>query len=731
MIYQVIVDISNSQVDKVFDYYCRNEIEIGSRVLVPFGSMTVEGFVINKVENSENELKDIIKVLDDYTALTEEMICLSKWMAYKYHLRLIDCLRLAVPSQLRNSRVKPLVKKLARLTEDIPADEMIARTKPNATMQQELIEYLRTEGECYVDLLNNYFGSSAVKTLTTKGFINIETIKVLRTPYNKLEETINSAKVLTPRQQAIIDEINSNLSGTYLIHGVTGSGKTEVYMTIIEKIANSGKSAIMLVPEISLTPSVLRQFRSRFGTKVAILHSGLSDGEKYDEWRRLFDGSATIAIGARSAVFAPLKNIGVIIIDEEHDSSYVAYSNPRYTTIEVAQFRAEYNKCCLIMGSATPNIDSYTKAIQGEYKLLTMPERINKRSLPEVEIVDMALELRMGNKSIFSNRLIEQLTQVINDKNQAMLFLNRRGYSSFVMCNKCGYVAKCTDCEVSLTYHQENNQLQCHYCNKKFHMFDFCPNCKSQYIRQGKIGTEQIVKMLNKMFPDVNVLRMDYDTTRNKGELVNILQQFSQSKAQILVGTQMIAKGHDFPGVTLVGILDADQGLFQTDYKSSENTFQLLTQVAGRSGRQDLVGKVILQTYSPQHYVLQYAAKQDYLGFYNREANIREATKFPPYATLLRILYASISSEDCILQLNAHYEKIVLIMQKYSESFLFISKMKSPLSRLEKKFRYQILLRLANNEHLSDIIQEIYLVSDIRVRKECTVFVEINPLNLS
>lgn len=731
MIYQVIVDISNSNVDKVFDYFCEYKIEIGSRVLVPFGSMTVEGFVINETNESSCELKNITKVLDVFTALTPEMIELSKWMALKYHLRLIDCLRLAVPSQMRNSRVKPLIKKTAKLCEDISSEQMLARIKSNAAKQLELVEYLRIEGETQLEQLNNYFGASAVKSLLNKGFIEINSVTVLRTPYKSIDETTTGNKILTKEQQKIIDTINSNPGGKYLIHGVTGSGKTEVYMTIIEQMASVGKSAIMLVPEISLTPSVLKQFRSRFGTKVAILHSGLSDGEKYDEWKRLFEHQATIAIGARSAVFAPITNVGVIIIDEEHDSSYVAYSNPRYTTIEVAQFRADYNNSCLILGSATPSIDSYTKARNGEYILLDLPNRINNRSLPAVEIVDMALQVRMGNRGIFSSRLIDELTQVINDNNQAMLFLNRRGYSSFVMCSKCGYVAKCTDCEVSLTFHDDCNQLQCHYCGKKFHMFDYCPSCKSQYIRQGKIGTQQVVQLLKKLFPSVNILRMDFDTTRNKDELVNILQQFNDKKAQVLVGTQMIAKGHDFSGVTLVGILDADQGLFQTDYRSSENTFALLTQVAGRSGRQDLIGKVILQTFTPQHYVLQLAAKQDYLGFYNKEANIREATKFPPFATLVRILYTSIVADDCILQLNAHYENIVLIKQKYAQSFIFMSKMKSPIGRLEKKFRYQILIRLCNDEYLNEIITQIYSISDQRLKKECTVFVELNPLNLN
>ena len=555
-------------------------------------------------------------------------------------------------------------------------------------------------------------------------------IVIRRSPYKNLKTDGVEKRVLLPAQQNAVDTVLADKSGKYLLHGVTGSGKTEVYLTIIENIVAEGKSCIMLVPEIALTPNMLRQLRERFGDNVALLHSGLSVGERYDEWLRLKNGEAQIAIGARSAIFAPLTNIGAIIIDEEHDSSYISDFNPRYNTLEVAAFRAKENGALLLMGSATPSLGSYYAAKQGELKLIEMPERINKRPLPKVEIVDMAEETRSGHKGIFSRLLKQRLNETLDKGNQAMLFLNRRGFSSFLMCTKCGYVAKCADCDVSLTVHREDNMLKCHYCGKKYYMLSKCPECGEHSFRQGKIGTQQVVDLLKEMFPTVNVLRMDADTTQTKESHGKILEAFARGEAQILVGTQMIAKGHDFPKVTLVGVLDGDQSLHHSDYLATERTFELITQVAGRSGRDTETGTVVLQTYTPSHYCLLLAAKQDYVGFYKREISLREASAFPPFSEILRVLYQGENEKDCIDELTAQYAELTNLKAENSRDFLYMDKMRCPLKRAEKKFRFQILIKLAKNS-VSRILPQIYSVCDNKKRSSVQIFVERNPQNLS
>jgi len=731
MIYEVIVDISNSQVDKVFDY-SGIDIAVGSRVAVPFGNRQIEGFVVKSKETSlvpPNKLKSIIRPLDDFVAISPQILQLCSFVCKKYHLRMVDALRLAIPSEMRANRIAPLIKRRAKLNSLIPADTILQSIKANAKMQRALVEYLLANGDTNTEQLSKLFGYSALRTLRDKGTIEIYDVTVLRKPYKSvLDKRISHTPTID--QQNAIDAITDKTPNNYLLWGVTGSGKTEVYMSVIQKVVDSGKTAIMLVPEISLTPNVLKLFRGRFGDTVAILHSGLSSGERYDEWLRLKRGEAKIAIGARSAVFAPLDNIGVIIIDEEHDSSYQSDNNPRYDTRDVAEYRCKQNDCSLVLGSATPSLESFYKAQKGVYKLLTLSQRINKMPLPQVSIVDMTTEVREGNNDLFSRELVEQLTKVINEGNQAILFLNRRGFSSFMMCNKCGYVAKCPDCDVSLTYHKEDNVLKCHYCGRQFHVFDKCPKCKSPYIRQGRVGDQQVEAKLKELFPDVKVLRMDADTTQTKDGLVKILEAFSNREAQILVGTQMLAKGHDFPYVTLVGILNGDQSLYFSNYLSAEKTFQLLTQVAGRSGRDKQSGKVVLQTHTPKHYCLQYASRQDYLGFYKREINLRETSEFPPFSVVARVMYTGEDSQRCIDLLNRHYAEIEKIQNKYGDSFLFLQKMRCPLKRLQGKHRFQILMKL-QVDTADAVLEDIYKIIDNVTEEKVSVFTEVNPQNLS
>ncbi|MFW5780779.1 MAG: replication restart helicase PriA, partial [Bacillota bacterium] len=548
MVYEVIVDISSSETDRIYDYTAEFDIPCGSRVLAPFGKRKIEGFVIGTKLKTKHQTKNIIKILDDKPVIIEEMLELAKYLNEQKNLRLIDVIRLCIPSKLRGGKVGELKKAYITLTDK----ELIETIPKRAKAQKEIANLLKESGE-YESVLNKKYSPQSVKSLIEKGIAKREYIRQIRTPYKSIATKAKKIN-LTSMQKVAVNEILKK-EGEYLIHGVTGSGKTEIYMKIIEEELKREKTAIMLVPEISLTPQMLGLFRARFGEKVSLLHSGLSDGERFDEWQRLLYGEAKVALGARSAIFAPLKDVGVIIIDEEHDTSYVSESNPRYFTQDIAKFRKDYNSSRLIYGSATPSLETYKRAKEGEYKLITLKTRVNERNMPEMEIVDMRKEIREGNMSIFSKVMLKELHKAITEGNQAMLFINRRGFASFVRCRKCGYIPQCTDCEVSLTLHKDDNKLKCHYCGKQFYNIDECPKCGFKHLKEGRIGTEKVVEELKKIYPEVKVARMDNDTVRTKNSYVDILSDFSEGKYQILVGTQMIVKGHDFKDVTLVGIL--------------------------------------------------------------------------------------------------------------------------------------------------------------------------------
>ena len=731
MIAEVIVDISNSEVDRVFDYSLDGspDIRAGFRVLVPFGRQTVEGYVIRLKESSEFAgLKSVIKALDDYPVISEEMLALMEYMTDRYHLRRADALRLFIPAQMRGGRVKELKVKFAELAEEYRGADETQFIRASAKAQLDLFFHLSECGRDYVTELNKNFSAAALRNLIARGIVVTREEEELRTPYSALGSETKPGVTLTAAQSAVADRVRSGGKEAYLLHGVTGSGKTEVYMRCISDALALGKTAVMLVPEISLTPQVLRSFRSRFGDKVALLHSGLSVGERFDEWRRLLDGRARVAVGARSAVFAPIKNLGIIIIDEEHDSSYVSESNPRYVTHEIAAFRAEYNGCALLMGSATPSIESYYKAVSGEYKLLELPERINKRRLPEMEIVNMCKEVYDGNNGVFSRLLLDELSACMERREQAIIFINRRGYSSYMMCRSCGYVAKCSQCDVSLVYHKEENVLKCHYCGNRYAVLDECPQCHSPHIKRGFVGTQAIVERLSELFPDKKILRMDNDTTQNKDAHARILGEFADKKAAILVGTQMIAKGHDFPDVTLVGIVDADMSLHFSDFRAGERTYQLITQVAGRAGRDAKPGKVVLQTYTPNHYVYRFASSGDYRGFYEKEVNLREVTKYPPFSKIVRVLVSGESEELCSQVLKGIFDDISALTKDNRGCFAYFAAMKSPVKRIQNKHRVQILMRIVSG--FDNIIKNVYNIVDRHAAPKVSVFVEINPNNL-
>lgn len=723
MFARVIVDIAHSEVDKEFEYFCGEDVCAGCRVKVPFGGRVIDGFVTGVSDTSTypaEKIKPVAAVFDEPPALVPECFSLMQSICERYRVPKAVALRLFLPSEMRLGKVREVYKKYVFLR-----NAEISLPK-SAKKQAEALAFLRENDGCEYTPLCERFGRGAVNALAEKGAAEIVAKKITRNPMRGVEGEC-AARELTPAQKRAVESIESSCKTVQLVHGVTGSGKTEIYLNVIARQLERGKTAVFLVPEISLTPQMLAQLRERFKGQAAILHSGLSAGERFDEWWRLRSGEAKIAVGARSAVFAPLENIGAIIIDEEHDSSYLSESAPRYSTVEIAKMRAEYNGCKLVLGSATPSVESYIEATEGRYNLITLTERINKKPLPEIIISDMRREVKRGNNSAFSAALREELNATLDGGNQAILFLNRRGYSQTVVCQDCGYVAKCENCDVTLTYHSEDNCLKCHYCGAKYRMLPACPDCGGRHIRYSGTGTQRVVADLRELFPKARILRMDNDTVSGKDGHYKILKRFAAREADILVGTQMIAKGHDFPSVTLVGILDADMSLHFADYRSGERTFQLITQVAGRSGRAGDKGKVVLQTYSPENYILRYAVNYDYLGFFNNEIAVRKATGFPPYSLICRVMVTGAEDKPAVETLKNVYFAVEELRKRNPEEFIFFNKMHAPIKKIQGKVRYQVLMRLQSKA----LLPQIYDISIEYTTPQTLVYVEENPSNLS
>lgn len=734
MVYEVIVDVAHSAVDKIFDYTSPYEVALGSRVLVPFGRRQLEGFVLGKKDKSEYETKDILMILDEVPSVVPELLDLTRTLVKKYNFRYVDALRLFVPPKLRGGRVHIKTRDYYILNDSLTLEEALDSIRSNAAKQREIIEYLASHGETDGTTIRQSMSGVALQGLTASGIVVRIDREVGRVPYQGLENR-TSGVTLTDEQSAAVKRIEEGTERRYLIHGVTGSGKTEIYLRLIEDVVKAGRTAIMLVPEISLTPQMLALFRGRFGDTVGIIHSKLSDGERYDEWRKILLGDARVVLGPRSALFSPLKNIGVIIIDEEHDGSYVSENQPKYTTEDIAMLRAEYNDAKLVLGSATPSLESYKKAVDGDSVLITLRNRVNRRPMPALEIVSMGEELRRGNNGVFSSKLIAALEDVIDRGEQAMLFLNRRGYSKSMLCKNCGYVPKCPHCDIPLTHHRYDGALMCHYCGAKYHEVDVCPMCGSTEIRDSKTrGTENVVIELNKIFQDLKVLRMDNDTTGTKDAYLKILEQFRKGDAQVLVGTQMIAKGHDFPNVTLVGVIEADISLFSSDFRSVERTFQLITQVAGRAGRDSKPGRVILQTFAPRHYVFRYVEAYDYEGFYNKEVGIREAAGFPPYSRLIRIL---VTSEKETVATNASYYIWSTLKSYKNNGINRIQVTEAPVKKINERYRSQVMI-LSDTSRDDEILPLVYesvraMHNDDKFKnnKELVANIDINPQQLT
>lgn len=606
--------------------------------------------------------------------------------------------------------------------------------------QKEILEYIKNVKEIDLSKLleNTNATRQSINGLKEKNIINIKEIDFYRNP-EQIYSVENKDIKLNEEQQKVSDLINQEMFNEdkkpYMLHGVTGSGKTEVYMEIIENALNQGLESLMLVPEISLTPQTISRFRNKFGNIVGVFHSQLSEGEKHDVYKQVKEGKIRILIGARSALFMPFTSLGVIIIDEFHESAYKSEKNPKFNTIEVANFISRKREVSLVLGSATPSIEEYYKAINGQYKLLEINKRANNKPMPKIEVVDMKDELMIGNKSIFSSKLKLDMEEAVKNKNQIILFLNRRGYSNFVSCRKCGYVFTCENCDISLTYHKKSNTGKCHYCGYEKEIPKECPECKSKYIKPFGIGTQKIEEEIKSLFPNMRVLRLDRDTTSKKGSFDRILNSFKNKEADVLIGTQMLSKGLDFDNVTLVGILSADMILKFPDFRSAENTFQLITQVSGRAGRSEQEGKVILQTYDTEHYAIKHAINYDFKGFYQDEIKIRKLFDYAPFNNMLSVVLSGKNNKLVEINAKKMYDTLAyLLNERGIEDLSFIlGPNQCSISKINQNYRWQILFKDEDIEInlLKGIIKYICITKrEIVFDKDINISIDINPYSV-
>ena len=727
---EVIINSDALEVDKLFTYKVPYElieiIDIGFRVKVPFGkrSKPVEGFVYSILQgdsiNFDYKVKEILSICDYEAILTKDNIKMIEFLRRKYLCKFIDAVRLMIPSGIMKGS-KNKKKKVISICKEIKADELKKENYIN------LYNFIANNNGTYSksELTNaKQFSLYSLNKLIEKGILKIEEQVVFR--YNTRRYINDNNKLLNEEQENCLNEILNGSKLKYLIKGVTGSGKTEIYMRLVQYMLNEGKSAIVLVPEISLTPQMIERFKGRFGESVALFHSRLSEGERFDEWYRIKEGKAKLVIGARSALFLPLQNLGIIIIDEEHENSYKSEHNPKYHTREVSEFLCKLKNCKLVLGSATPSIESYYKSLKGEYKLIEMHKRVNGNKMPKMHIVDMREELKNRNLSLFSKKLMNELEIVFKNKKQAILFLNRRGYSTFISCRSCGYVFKCPECDVSMTYHK-NGYLICHYCGRAEKVSKVCPKCNSKYVKFFGAGTERVELELKKYFPKAKVLRMDVDTTRHKNSHESIYNSFKNGEADILIGTQMVSKGLDFKNVTLVGILAADMSLNLPDYRASERTYQIITQVAGRAGRGEDEGKVIVQSYTPNHYSLKYAREGDYESLFKEEIDIRRVMGNPPFSKILLINVSSKFEEklkNFMYTLECNLKKLV------GEDFIMLGPVPCIITKLKENYRWQIIIKGNFNDEFSKKVKDTLYILNKSVYNEIRISIDINPNNM-
>ena len=742
---QVIVDITSGDVDRVFTYRVPKGMELcpGMRVHVPFGRMSrVEGVVVEMAESCDlppARVRDVTDTLEDYPAIIPSMLDLAMRIKETSFCTLAQALRLMIPAQMRGQRICERTKEYAVLTIDEAVRGQVLASQKRAPKRAQILAALMEApgGEMAMEEIRRQLGDSrpAVLALEKMGFVRLERRESLRSPYGAMEQLAQHDPELTAQQKDVLSSLLPAVDagkGNFLLYGVTGSGKTEVFIRAVRRAAQIGKTAIVLVPEIALTPQMVMWFRSRFGEDAAVLHSRLSPGERYDEWRRIRRGDVRVVIGARSAIFAPLENVGLIIIDEEHEQSYIAENTPRYDARELARMRCEREGGVLLLASATPSMRSFAMAGRGDLTLLEMMRRVKNRPLPQVNVIDMRDELKKGNRSVFSGAMLDSLKRCMDEGRQAILFVNRRGYSTFVSCRSCGYTVTCTQCDVSMTYHMSEHALRCHYCGQEAEVPSVCPECGSKYIKFFGTGTQRVEEEVHKYFPGVPVLRMDNDTTRTKDAHETLLSAFRRGEARIMVGTQMIAKGLDFPNVTMVGIIAADAMLKLPDYRSAERTFQLLTQVAGRAGRAEYPGEVILQTYDPEHYAIEAASRQDYRAFYMEEMQRRKKALYPPYTLIARILIesekeelAQAAAQSAMRQMEAFLER-----RAYLRKFIAALRvMPCPVARIKGKSRWQVTLKIVDKPICQEAVGKMSEIAQAPV-EGCQCICQVNPSSM-
>ena len=738
MVAEIIINSSVKNLNKTFDYEIPKnlDVKIGSRVFVPFGSKKEleEGIVVGIKEKSEFKIKEIASLQEEQ--INDDYIELDKWMSHRYFCNVADCLRLMLPPGRTTKNIsnrindkKIMTISIAKSKEEIENDikNKIIKTE----RQKNVLEFVMNNNDSTMQDIELFTDATnaIVNTLVKKGYLKKALKKVERNPFIHKSNVKTVDLELNEEQALAYEKIKE--SGEYLLYGVTGSGKTEVYLQLIEKMLAKGKSSIMLVPEISLTPQTVNRFTSRFGEEqIAVLHSKLSAGERYDQWNKIKEGKAKIIIGARSAIFAPAVSLGLIVIDEEHDESYSSETMPRYDAISVAEFLAKRLNIPLVLGSATPSMRSFYKANRGEIELLKLTKRANNSKLPEVEIIDLRQELANGNKSMLSRRLKEEIENNLKTGKQTILFLNRRGFSTFVMCRECGYTVKCKRCDITLTYHKQEHKLKCHYCGYEEKEVRICPECGSDNIRYFGAGTQKLEEEILEIFPEATTIRMDVDTVSKKNSHEEILKKFKDENINILIGTQMVVKGHHFPNVTLVGVIAADGNLNIGDFRASEKTFQTLTQVAGRAGRGEYEGRVIIQTYNPENYAIEYSRTQNYDMFFETEIDVRKQLKYPPFCDIIVIDMSSKNNNELLnISKKLHtYLKKRVIDEKFG--VLLYSPVPSPIEKIKDRHRMRIIIKCKYDERINALLNDM-LEMFYRIKNQSTrVSVQLNPNNM-
>lgn len=723
---KVIVEIGVKSVDKTFIYSIpdnlRGSVMVGERVKVSFGHQTLEGFVLEIVDDVsvDYDLKPIIELVDDYPILNKEMLWLGDEISKKTLCSKISAYQVMLPRALK---AKYGINIGIKFDKYLVLDSSVSSVKEyidkcRYPKQVLMLKQLISNESVKISRVD-----STIKTLIKHGLVKFLEKEASR---GQFSASVSDKRVILNEEQSLVVSkvVDSyGVSKTFLLYGITGSGKTEVYMRIISSFIKKGKGAIVLVPEISLTPQIVSRFVSRFGDDVAILHSGLSDAAKYDEYRRIVRGNVHIVVGARSAIFAPIKNLGIIIIDEEHSSTYKQDNHPRYHARDVALMRSRYHSCPVLLGSATPSLESMARAGNHVYELLRLTKRAGAGRLPSVSIVDMKEEVKKGN-FIISSLLDEQIREKLRLGEQIILLLNRRGYSSFLTCKKCGEVFKCPNCDISLTYHKTSNMLRCHYCGYAVLKYEKCSCCGSSDLSDYGLGTEKLEEELNRRY-DARVVRMDMDTTSKKGAHERIIEDFSSHKYDILVGTQMIAKGLDFPLVTLVGVINADASLNIPDFRSSERTYQLLSQVAGRAGRADRLGYVVIQTYNDKHYSIRLASKHDYLSFYKEEMKIRKKLNYSPYYYIILI---SISTKDYEASFKEANKVGEYLRNNLEGSTFVLGPAMASVFRVNNVYYQQCIIKYKKDDKLRQVL--IDLDNHYKTNSKVKVEIDIEPNRL-